>query len=333
MPTNKHQLVAKFIFDTSYLCVPTKLLEERHSTKIDDCNVTIVLPKLDEENEGTDAQRISKAQGRTLKNKQIVTAYHVFEVTVEVAPINPVVIPEKFFDGKKRRYDLLGKDEKQLDLIGSTSIRTAIKAYALWNRLLRWKTLSPLVGRPRFDEGYPSHGELWEVESNRFITTHNEPMEFFRGTPIQLKVWNEIGRLFSKGNEPPIFLDLYSDARFHLTNNDYRRTVVDLAVACECFLRMQIESRIPKNLPQRMSNHLSDATISKVREVFFPEILDAHERDSLKKIASTLAELFTKRNNIMHDGYVADLQKGDCDRYVKAAVALFEIKRIKKRKM
>jgi len=128
------------------------------------------------------------------------------------------------------------------------------------------------------------------------------------------------------GLKPPVFNDLMFDGEEHLKTGDLQRAVVDLAVACESFMRIMVMQQLPDNLSDALRKYIDEANIRQVLNHFFPEILNEDESRLLKRINSDLQRLFAARNTILHSGYKEDLTLSDCQKFLDVTRKLISIR-------
>ena len=82
------------------------------------------------------------------------------------------------------------------------------------------------------------------------------------------------------------------DAVEHIRLGDLQRAAVDMAVACECYLRTLVTNSLPIGLKKSLGDYVDDANIRIVFTKFIPDLLDDEERQHLKRIESRLHKLF-----------------------------------------
>lgn len=196
----------------------------------------------------------------------------------------------------------------------------------MWIRTLRWKCQDSAIGRPEIhgsETGWRTY--LVDASSQKEIwgSVHTLAVEGYK--PVTVENWIAVGDALRKGLSPPVSYDLLFDGEEHLKTGDLQRAVVDLAVACESFIRAEVMRQLPSNLNDALREYIGKAPVRQVLTGFFPKVLTAEEDKDLKRLASVLHELFDDRNTILHLGHKEDLTRDDCERFLEAARELVSI--------
>jgi hypothetical protein len=134
---------------------------------------------------------------------------------------------------------------------------------------------------------------------------------------VTLAEWNEAERVLGNDIRSLVFYDLMFDAMEHFRLGDLQRSVVDVAVACESFMRVKVKPYLP--------DVTDETNIRQVLNHFFPKILSADETRLLESIRYILHQLFTVRNSILHSGNKAALTSNECQKYLEATEKLISI--------
>ena len=143
---------------------------------------------------------------------------------------------------------------------------------------------------------------------------------------VTINQWDEVGSALQSGIKPPIFVDLMFDAIEHMKLGDLHRATVDMAVACECYLRTLVTNSLPIGLKKSLSEYVDDANIRIVLTKFIPDVLSDQERQELKRLESRLHKLFDVRNEILHTGRNPALDFIDCGKFLEATRSLINIR-------
>jgi hypothetical protein len=202
----------------------------------------------------------------------------------------------------------------------------AENAFDAWLRVLRWKSNNGHIGRPIL-VGPESGWGTYLIEENtghRFWaatrTLHGPP-----GQALTLVEWSDAAHALSSGVFSPVHYDLLFDAIEHFQIEDFQRSIVDSAVACESYMRAKVMQTVPLGLGDSIRKYIDEANIRQVLNRFFPEILTEEKRAKLKGINSMLHQLFDARNTILHSGHKADLTLSECQRYLEATQTLIAL--------
>jgi hypothetical protein len=65
--------------------------------------------------------------------------------------------------------------------------------------------------------------------------------------PITEAEWTDIESMLAAERSSPLFYRLYFDGQEHFVDGQYRRAVIDFAVACEVLLKTLVERHTPSD--------------------------------------------------------------------------------------
>jgi hypothetical protein len=265
---------------------------------------------------------------REIEGKQVPQYFWVKAVDVIVHVPEPVSAPKGVLDTPPNAYEMVPAT-KQAELNSLTQSCEAIaeKAFDLWIRVLRWESDNAAIGRPEVighESGWSTY--LLVTSTNQRMWASPSVIEARGGKPITAREWKRVESALRAELKPPVFLELLFDAIEHIKLGDIRRAIVDMAVACETYLRMVVADSLPAHLSAAIRQYVDDANIRSVLTRFIPEILNDQERTQLGKIQSRLHSLFDCRNEILHFGRLPDNAADDCEAYLEATRRLFQIK-------
>jgi len=152
------------------------------------------------------------------------------------------------------------------------------------------------------------------------------PVFYFLGYKVvTVNEWLEIQQKLSIGSLPPIYIEFKHDAEEQIRIGDYRRSLVDMAIACETFLRFNVLQRLPRKLTSKLSAYIEDANIAQYINNFFPEVIDEATGIQFKKLKSDLFSLFKRRNNLVHMGKDNGIDEKLCLRFLKVTQKLLSM--------
>jgi len=134
---------------------------------------------------------------------------------------------------------------------------------------------------------------------------------------VTQEMWAAVGASLQGGHTPPVYIDLMMDAAEHIKLDDFQRATVDMAIACETFLRMLVTKNLPDNIQFSVASYIDDANIRQVLEKFVPQMLDDTGKKDLGKIKIKLHSLFDTRNGIVHKGETAKLTRELCGNFLE----------------
>ena len=290
-------------------------------------NIALPLPQHfpTEPNQG---ELLTFSHYREVNGKKIPSQLWVHAVDVVVAIPEELSVPREILDRPPNAFEIVPKAQQEhLDHLAATYEAVAERAFDLWIRTLRWKCDNSAIGRPEIT----SYGSGWST----YLVAQPQDQRIWIGPMVfQLKgtkmvtpdIWEEAGTSLKLEVTPPVFIDLIMDAAEHIKLGDLRRAIIDMAIACEVFLRMLLAKSLPPDLQACIVTYVDDANIRPVLEKFVPDILSKAERKELDKIRSKLHALFDIRNEIVHKGRVSELTKERCDAFLEATKELVALR-------
>jgi len=238
-----------------------------------------------------------------------------------------VTLPQEVLTRQPNPVDLLSKEQgTQLDNTINSHTYFADDAFDWWIRILRWKSGNGSIARPEIHglhSGWGTH--LLDSATKHRFWRSGITLNIYLGGAITLKIWQDVEATIKQGQESPVYVDLMFDGIEQLKVGNLQQSVVQLAVACEAFMRTRLMQNLPKGLPATIVKYIDEASISKVQDYFFKDTLDNEQKKVLKSINSRLHQLFNARNTILHSGRKTDLTSADCQQYVGATKKLIAI--------
>jgi len=315
-------------FLTKNLVIKPELVGSSHNFTYQQHNIRIRLPSTDHlPTKPLEGDLLSFNVYRNVGDRIVPQEYWVHAVDVEVVIPEPVSVTQEVLNRSPNAYDVVPQArQNQLNRIAEKNTNIAEKALDRWMRTLRWKCNDSSIGRPEV----LGHGSGWGTYLISEPTRHEiwiwrEPFEFKRGKPVTSQIWKDVDSALQTGANPPISIELMFDGIEHMKLENLERAVVDFAVACESCLRTILAYSLPTRLSSSVKKYIDDAKVRSVLTKFVPELLDEEERKRLKKMESTLHQLFDTRNDIVHTGRAADLNLRDCDKYLEVTKALLAL--------
>jgi len=247
------------------------------------------------------------------------TRFWVKSVDVLVRLHRQVNVPEQVLHQPPNAYDTLSQDQQNhLEETAETHGSLAEKAFDVWLRTLRWKSINASIGRPEVrgpESGWTTY--LLDEATRHRIWAATQVFRASPGQAVTLPKWHEAEHTLKNGVRSPVFYDLMFDAMEYFRLGDLQRSVIDSAVAGESFMRAKVKPYLP--------DVTDETNIRQVLNHFFPRILKADEVRLLEGIRSILHQLFTARNSILHSGNKADLTPSECQKYLEVTQKLVSI--------
>lgn len=125
-----------------------------------------------------------------------------------------------------------------------------------------------------------------------------------------------------------MYLKFKFDAQESLSIGNYERTIIELAMSYEIYLRHSYFDYLPKDqLHDELILYIEKANINQFSSHFFKRIVKTKD-DYDKKLTEDIDSLMAQRNSYVHMGNMKDASKERCTRYLKAVEKLFAIEKI-----
>ena len=207
----------------------------------------------------------------------------VKSVDVQVDLGEVIALPDEVFTRQANPVDLISKSQRtHLDRIMNSYARFADDTLDRWIRILRWKSGNGSIARPEIhglDSGWGTH-LLDRATKHRFWRS-GITLNIYLGIPVTVEIWQDVEATIKQGQESSVYVDLMFDGIEQLRVGNLQQSVVQLAVACEVFMRTRVMHNLPKGLPATIVKYIDEASISKVQDHFFKDTLDNGQKKVL----------------------------------------------------
>lgn len=300
-------------FKTPNLRVEPSLLGAAHSFTHQGKSFKVSLPMA---SEATNSEKVTLDhwRGRDGDGQFEPMDYLIHSVDVSVSLPGLYTLPSVVLEQSANAFNTISAGEQiMLEQLAMTSGQLALAAFDLWLRCIRWKTGLARFGRAATvgpDTGW--RNRLRDASTGNFVWTGKHRFVSPARPAISPVHWENIGIVLAAGESPPLFVDLLFDAEMHIEAGDFRRAVIDAAVAAEAYIRSTVRSVLPGRMGEESGKFM---TIKTVLKKLFPEALEKSGKPECN-LYSELRDIFIDRDKILHGGRVDDLTKEKCDGYV-----------------
>ncbi|MEM5342408.1 hypothetical protein [Paraburkholderia azotifigens] len=313
-------------FATPNLDVEYHLVGQSHVFPYMGATVTLSLPEHERIAEGRDAGYVHEWQ--MVDEQQIPQKVFVHQVDVCVQRGHCITLPAEVLSRAPKAFDLIeADDQKRLDTIVGEANDIASNAFEYWLSIMRWKSGNYRIGRP----GIPDNSTGWSTylrESVSLARVWIAPniIAVSASDPVTRDEWESVRSALEICQEVPIHLKFFDDAQESFSRHEFRRSIIDLAIACEVFMRTLVLQRLPPDLDPDVRAMVEDANINQYMRKFVPNALTEEGKRRLKALASAqLESMFAARNKIMHMAKEDRATGENCLRFIRAVETLFEI--------
>jgi len=142
---------------------------------------------------------------------------------------------------------------------------------------------------------------------------------------IESGVWSKIQSELEKGTSLPIHLQFLIDANHALEDNRLKSCIIDLAMACETYLRFSVFDVLGE-CPEDVKSSMELANINAFTNGYFKNrVIPSHKTKYEKLKKDHLGSLFDARNKLVHMGEVKRVSHENCKRFINATNELFSV--------
>jgi hypothetical protein len=249
-------------------------------------------------------------------------------VAVRIQVIENVTLPAEIAQRNPNAYDLLSEGETQsLEGLCNRYNALAAEAFQYWLSVLRWSSDYYKLGRERVEwVSVHRHPTLCVAKTGKRIWSPTTTITIGGSPRVKQDAWDKAARALRANANVPTYWALLHDAEEYLERREYRRSILDIAVACEVYLRTQVIDTLPAELAPSLVKAIEDLNINQYVQTHFPQTLAATgQGDVFKALKSELSSLFSARNDIMHMAKTNRATESECRRFIQSARKLFSI--------
>jgi hypothetical protein len=277
-------------FAISNLLVDFALMGKSHIFPYDEATVTITLPGAENIPEYRDPNVLSMANHGSYRmdgDKKIILTVYINFIQVSVNLKRSIYLPQDVLKANPVPQARIPEaDKPRLEEIGELADTIASKAFEYWVTIMRWRCNKYRIGRPPL----PGPTVIWQnslidAESKHHVWSIGGKVNIFGGGEgITTAGWADAQASLQSHEEVPVNILLLDDARECFIRSEYRRSVIDLTVACEVFIRSTVMNTLPENLDTDIRDMIDDAHINQYRKKFFPNLLTEEGKLLLEKL-------------------------------------------------
>ena len=304
------------------------LMGKSHEFDFAESRVIITLPNINEVGDSNSTQPKALCQAwRPVNGEYIPSNYDIYRIQIRVtSKATPAIHPD-MLNLNINQYDLIDEEEQQvLNDLGNSNFDLAVAAYEYWLAVLRWKTGDHRIGRATsVGNAGGQTPRLYAVDTEKAVWASTVVINFGASHKTTLEEWEACEVALQNSEKVPEHVILLQDGQENHERLDYRRSLIDIAIACEIYLRFKVLSSMPKNLLPSLRLAIEVMNINQFATKFFPEILDIEGKAAYKSLSKDLASLFDVRNKIMHMHNNERATSEQCVRFIDLAKKLFQL--------
>jgi len=313
-------------FITRNLAVAAEVMGSKHEFVFEGFTVNVLLPKQEDANhsEGFD-ELANLTSWRSVTNEPLI--YDVAKVDVNVFFPDTVSVPDEALASSPNQWQHFTAQQKKVveDVCNELS-GVAERAFQYWLEVIRWVSNNAMIGQPGIN-GYGSGWSTYLMDSstNHRVWGNGHKIDVHIESEITKADWDNADKHLINGDSLPLHLRFLHDAKASTRNGQYEKAIIELAMACEIFLRYQVFDFIPESTPEELKKYIEEANINKYVSQFFNSLVLGSQRSTYKKVAKDISSLMSRRNSYVHMGELHDADDGLCRRFIKTAEELFKI--------
>ncbi|MGB7291062.1 MAG: hypothetical protein WBD99_02685 [Thermodesulfobacteriota bacterium] len=313
-------------FYSRNLSAMPEVMGKQHSFPFESYTVLIKLPDKNMVDRGKGHDKVASVAVRRASDNEPIEFY-IHKVDVEVSKPASITVPAEVLERPPNAFELFNEDgQKSLESLAQEHKTIAERAFDYWIRIVRWVCDNSRIGRDvvaGFTTGWTTY--LMDSDTKTRIWAMTNTIVLRRLHVVTNEEWTSIQSHLSTGDYPPIYVEFKHDAEENMRLGHYARCVVDLAIACETFLRYMVIQRLPPGLSTKVSAYVEDANIRQYIDKFFPEILQPATNVQFRNLTSNLHSLFDRRNKLVHMGRHTGIDELACRRWLDTTKRLLAI--------
>lgn len=215
-----------------------------HRFTFESADVEIQLPTAERvEQEGGD--RVGSVTSRWAAN-DVPIEFNIEKVDVVVRQGRRIQLPSEILNVPAKAIHLVSREQQNfLDSTTEQHGALALSAFEYWLSVMRWSADDHRIGRNVPSSELIDRGvRLEEVISGKTIWIESGLFVVPATYAVTLDQWNDVGEKLRVLAETPIHKTLELEARHFQERGDFRRSLIDIAVACETYLRTSVASAV-----------------------------------------------------------------------------------------
>jgi hypothetical protein len=324
MPEIATQTWNRFI--TRNLSVAADVMGSVHEFDFETFHVKVRLPKQEDAQRDEGFDEVARLTSWKASTKEPLV-YDVAKVDVNVLHTGLINVPEEALSNPPNQYEHFTDRQKNTveDMCNRFS-GIAERAFQYWVEILRWVSSNAMIGQPDisgFESGWSTY--LMDVSTGHRVWGSSHTIVVHLQSEITKEYWKKAEEHLNNGDTLPLHLRFFHDAKASKRNGQYEKAIIELAMACEIYLRYQVFEFIPESTPQELKKYIEEANINKYVSQFFNSLVPESKRSAYKKIAKDISSLMSRRNSYVHMGELHDADERLCCRFIDTTEELFKI--------
>ena len=316
-------------FITRRLAVKPEIMGFKHKFQFDNGKVVICLPDISKVKDRNDDSGMAAVGSRWAENNEPIE-YRIFQVDVRANIGCSLNLDPETLNRNPVAYELYTEIEReQFETQCNSHGSYAKRALEYWFSVLRWQLDDYRIGRVELvgnGSGWSTYLEDVETGKDVWIQRINHVVQGY--SVITSEKWSDIQCCLNSSKTSPIYISLKHDAELSISHGDYVRAIVELAMACEVFMRFMVLGKLPKKLKSNLAEAIEELNINQYITKHFRSLIPNADHKKYGKLSKDLSSLFSKRNKIVHMGKDIGADLVNCKRFLELANKLFRYRNI-----
>lgn len=318
-------------FYTRNLRITADLIGQSHEFFFSGASITIRLPGKEQVDRGPGFDEIaSRGTYRLIDEVEVPQNYHIYKADVEVNLGAVALLDPAVLTAQANAYELVdGETQEKLNQDCEVHETIAAQAFEYWLSVLRWVSDDYSIGRHAVianHSGFSTY--LHEVQSGGKVWIQSVMINVPGARSITTAHWLKAAARLTNGEKAFPHITILHEAEEYYERGEYRRCLIDMAVATELYVRAVCMSRLPEKLEPYFYEKIDRINISELMEKVFPKYLDREETKAFLSIKAELVAMFKARNQVMHMADYGVANAPTCKMYLRSAKVLIKLSRI-----
>ena len=313
-------------FITRNLNVAAEVMGSTHEFEFEGFHVTVRLPTQDDAKRDERFDEVARLTSWRSSTKEPLV-YAIDKIDVNVIYPESISVPEEALSNPPNQYDhFTDQQKKVVENVCDKLSRVAERAFQYWLEIVRWVSNNAMIGQPDisgFESGWSTY--LMDVDTNHRVWASSQTFVVHAQSEIAKEDWVSAETHLKNGDTLPLHLRFFHDAKASTRNGQYEKAIIELAMACEIYLRYQVFEFIPESTPEEIRKYIEEANINKYVSQFFKGLISESQNSNYKKVAKDISSLMSRRNSYVHMGKLHDADEVLCRRFINTAEDLFKI--------
>jgi hypothetical protein len=319
-------------FITRNFQIKPDLIGKLHTFIFRSATITIRIPKKSHVNRSEGFDQIAFCTAYQVEGGvEVPLYYNIEKVDVEVNLGSVESLPPAILTQQCNAYGLVSSQtQHKLNLHCDEHAEIAAQAFDYWLAVLRWSADNYSIGRYEVvdnNSGWSTY--MHEVSTNRKVWIAGITFKVPSSRVVTKEHWRDAAAKLRKGIKPAPYFTILHEAEEYLERKEFRRSLIDMAVATELYIRAVYMSRLPKQLDPYLIKKIERIGITEFTEHIFSGVLNSEDKKKFTSIKADLKSMFDTRNLVMHAADYGVANEPLCKKYLASAKFLQRLSSVK----